>query len=48
MLILVNGILFKSPHTNDDAHGLIPIRLTVDIGYIIAYIYLSKLIMNMV
>ena len=25
-----------TPHTHDDAHGLVPIRLTVDIGYIVA------------
>ena len=36
----VHGILL-TPHTHDDAHGLIPIRLTVDIGYIVAYILLE-------
>jgi len=27
-----------TPHALDDAHGLVPTRLTVDLGYIVAYI----------
>ena len=30
--------MLTSPHTHDDAHGLVPTRLTVDIGYVTAYI----------
>jgi hypothetical protein len=42
----VNDILLTS-HTHDDAHGLVPTRLIVDIGYIVAYTIL-KLIVKMV
>ena len=30
--------MLTSPHTHDDAHGLVPNRPTVDIGYIVAYL----------
>ena len=35
--LYVKDILLTS-HTHDDAHGLVPTRLTVDIGYIVAYL----------
>jgi hypothetical protein len=30
--------LLTPKHTHDDAHGLVPTRLTVDFSYIVAYI----------
>jgi hypothetical protein len=43
--LYVNGILLTSPHTNDDAHGLVPTRLIV-ILVTLLHIYLLKLIIE--